>query len=68
MSGCGNSTDKTKGAIERVLKRNGLTAPRIRLAPLLPRREYSGPQARASNELQRVDVVAGVYLKHRRHR
>ena len=54
--------------IERVLQRNGLTAPRVRLAPLLLRREYSGPQARASNELQRVDMVAGVYLKHRRHR
>src|SRR5262249_22087173 len=33
--------------IERVLERNGLTAPRIRLAPLLPRQEYPGPQARA---------------------
>jgi hypothetical protein len=39
-----------------------------RLAPLLPRREYSGPEARASNELQRVNVGAGVYLKHRRYR
>jgi len=35
--------------IERVLERNGLTAPRVRLAPLLPRQEYPGPQARASN-------------------
>ena len=34
---------------ERVLQRNGLTAPRVRLAPLLPRQEYPGPQARASN-------------------
>src|SRR5438105_15939947 len=29
--------------IERVLERNGLTAPRFRLAPLLPRQEYPGP-------------------------
>ena len=35
--------------IERVLQRNGLTAPRVRLAPLLPRHEYPGPRARASN-------------------
>jgi len=31
--------------IERVLQRHGLTAPRVRLAPLLPRQEYPGPQA-----------------------
>src|SRR5512135_1024485 len=30
--------------IERVLQRHGLTAPRVRLAPLLPRQEYPGPQ------------------------
>ena len=35
--------------IERVLQRNGSTAPRVRLASLLPRQEYPGPQARASN-------------------
>jgi putative transposase len=29
--------------IERVLERNGLTLPRVRLAPLLPRQEYPGP-------------------------
>ena len=54
--------------IERVLERNGLTAPRVRLAPLLPRQEYPGPQARASNELHQVDLVGPVYLKGRRHR
>src|SRR5207248_5870904 len=43
--------------IERVLQRNGLTAPRIRLAPLLPRQEDPGPQARASNDLHQVDLV-----------
>src|SRR2546421_326777 len=54
--------------IERVLQRHGLTAPRIRLAPLLPRQEWPGPQARASNELHEVDLVGPVYLKGRSHR
>ena len=54
--------------IERVLERNGLTAPRVRRAPLLPRQEYPGPQARASNQLHQVDLVGPVYLKGRRHR
>jgi putative transposase len=54
--------------IERVLERNGLTAPRIRLAPLLPRQEYPGPQARASTELHEVDLVGPIYLKGRRQR
>jgi hypothetical protein len=51
-----------------VLQRNGLTAPRVRLAPLLPRQEWPGPQARASNELHEVDLVGPVYLKGNRHR
>jgi putative transposase len=54
--------------IERVLERNGLTAPRVRLAPLLPRQQYPGPQARASNELHQVDLVGPVYLKGSGHR
>jgi len=54
--------------IERVLQRNGLTAPRVRLAPLLPRQDYPGPQARASNELHEVDLVGPIYLKGRGHR
>jgi putative transposase len=54
--------------IERVLQRNGLTAPRVRLAPLLPRQDYPGPQARASNELHEVDLVGPVYLQGGRHR
>jgi putative transposase len=54
--------------IERVLQRNGLTAPRVRLAPLLPRQEWPGPQTRASNELHEVDLVGPVYLKGRGHR
>jgi putative transposase len=54
--------------IERVLQRHGATAPRVRLAPTLPRQEYPGPQARASNELHEVDLVGPVYLKGGRHR
>jgi transposase InsO family protein len=54
--------------IGRVLERNGLTAPRIRLAPLLPRQEYPGPHARASNELHEVDLVGPIYLRGRGHR
>jgi transposase InsO family protein len=54
--------------IERVLERNSLTAPRIRLAPLLPRQEYPGPQARASNDLHEVDLVGPIYLKGSGHR
>jgi putative transposase len=54
--------------IERVLERNSLTAPRVRLAPLLPRQAWPGPQARASNELHEVDLVGPVYLKGCRHR
>jgi transposase InsO family protein len=54
--------------IERVLERNGLTAPRVRLAPLLPRQEYPGPQARASNQLHEVDLVGPIYLQGNHHR
>src|SRR5262249_42008136 len=47
---------------------HGLTAPRVRLAPLLPRQEYPGPQARASNELHEVDLVGPIYLQGSGHR
>jgi hypothetical protein len=54
--------------IERLLQRNSLTLPRARLAPLLPRQEYPGAQARASNQLHEVDLVGPIYLKGSRHR
>jgi transposase InsO family protein len=54
--------------IERVLERNGLTAPRLRRAPLLPRQEYPGPQAQNSNQLHEVDLVGPIYLKGSGHR
>jgi putative transposase len=58
----------TARTIARVLQRHGLTAPRIRLAPLLPRQEYPGPQARASNQLHEVDLVGPIYLQGSGHR
>jgi transposase InsO family protein len=54
--------------IGRVLERHGLTAPRVRLAPLLPRQDYPGPQARAANQLHEVDLVGPIYLKGVGHR
>jgi hypothetical protein len=54
--------------IGRVLERDGLTAPRVRLGPLLPRQQYPGPQARASNELHEVDLVGPICLKGSGHR
>src|SRR5262249_20986154 len=36
--------------------------------PLLPRQEWPGPQARASNELHEVDLVGPIYLRGDRHR
>src|SRR6516165_10823643 len=54
--------------IDRVLQRHGLTAPRVRLAPLLPRQEYPGPQARASDDPHEVDLVGPIYLKGSGHR
>jgi hypothetical protein len=54
--------------IERVLERHGLTAPRVRLVPLLPRQAYPGPQARASNDLHEIDLVGPIYLHGRGHR
>src|SRR5215469_2906018 len=58
----------SRRTIERVLQRNGLTAPRVRLAPLLPRQEYPGLQARASDQLHEVDLVGPIYLKGSGHR
>src|SRR5512142_2739630 len=52
----------SRRTIERVLQRHGVTAPRVRLAPLLPRQQYPGPQAKASNQLHEVDLVGPVYL------
>ncbi len=54
--------------IDRVLQRNGLTAPRVRRAPLLPRQDYPDPRAQQSNQLHEADLVGPIYLKGRRQR
>jgi putative transposase len=54
--------------IERVLERNGITAPKVRLAPYLSRATYPKPQANASNQLHEVDGVGPIYLKGNRQR
>jgi putative transposase len=54
--------------IERVLERNGITAPKVRLAPCLSRATYPKPQANTSNQLHEVDGVGPIYLKGNRQR
>ncbi len=54
--------------IERVLERNGLTMPRVRLARLLPEHIYPAPEAHDSNQLHQVDLVGPIYLKGSRQR
>lgn len=54
--------------IERVLERNGITAPKVRLAPYLSRATYPKPQANTSNQLHEVDGVGPIYLKGNRQR
>lgn len=54
--------------IERVLQRNGISVPRVRLAKYLPRHTYPGPQAHTSNHLHQVDLVGPIYLKGRKQR
>jgi len=53
---------------ERVLQRNGITVPRVRLAKPLPRQVYPAPLAERSNQLHEVDLVGPLYLKGRRKR
>lgn len=54
--------------IERVLERNGITTPKVRLAPYLSRATYPKPQANTSNQLHEVDGVGPIYLKGNRQR
>lgn len=54
--------------IERVLARNGITSPKMRLAPYLSRATYPKPQANASNQLHEIDGVGPIYLKGNRQR
>ena len=52
--------------VERVLQRNGVTLPRVRLARYLPEHIYPAPQAQDSNHLHQVDLVGPIYLKGQR--
>lgn len=54
--------------IERVLQRNGVTLPRVRLSPFLPRHTYPTPPAHDSNQLHQLDWVGPIYLKGSRQR
>jgi putative transposase len=54
--------------IERVLERNGVTTPRVRLARFLPTHVYPTPPAQRSNQLHLVDLVGPIYLKGQRQR
>ena len=54
--------------IERVLQRNGVTLPRVRLARFLPAHVYPTPQAQDSNQLHQVDLVGPIYLKGQKQR
>ena len=54
--------------IERVLQRNGVTLPKVRLAHFLPAHVYPTPQAQDSNQLHQVDLVGPIYLKGQKQR
>ena len=54
--------------IERVLERNGVTLPKVRLAPFVSTTTYPTPQADESNQLHQVDGVGPLYLKGQRQR
>ncbi len=54
--------------IERVLERNGVTTPRVRLARFLPTSVYPTPPAQRSNQLHLIDLVGPIYLKGQRQR
>jgi putative transposase len=54
--------------IERVLHRNGVSMPKVRLAPFLANSTYPAPQADDSNQLHQVDGVGPLYLKGSRQR
>ena len=49
--------------IERVLERNGVTLPKVRLAPYLSTTTYPTASADESNQLRQVDSVGPIYLK-----
>ena len=54
--------------IERVLQRNGVTLPRLRLARFVAPQPYPAPSAEVSNQLHQIDLVGPIYLKGQRQR
>ncbi|MBI3933940.1 MAG: DDE-type integrase/transposase/recombinase [Acidobacteria bacterium] len=54
--------------VERVLERNGVTLPKVRLAPFLASPTYPTPPAEEANQLHQVDAVGPLYLKGKRQR
>lgn len=54
--------------IERVLQRNGVSVPKVRLAPFIANPTYPVPSADESNQLHQVDSVGPIYLKGNRQR
>jgi len=54
--------------IERVLQRNGVSVPTVRLVPFLANPTYPVPSADESNQLHQVDSVGPIYLKGQRQR
>jgi len=54
--------------IERVLQRNGISVPKVRLAPFIANPTYPVPPADESNQLHQVDSVGPIYLKGNRQR
>jgi transposase InsO family protein len=54
--------------IERTLQRNGISVPRVKLAPWLSSHAYPTPQPQTSNEWHQVDFVGPFYLKGKRQR
>jgi transposase InsO family protein len=54
--------------IERVLQRNGLSVPKVRLVPFIANPTYPVPLVDESNQLHQVDSVGPIYLKGNRQR
>ncbi len=54
--------------IERVLQRQGISVPRVRLARFLSDRPYPTAPPHESNQLHELDLVGPIYLKGKRQR
>lgn len=54
--------------IERVLTRNGLSLPKVRLARYVSSHTYPTPESNESNQLHQLDLVGPIYLKGKHKR